>query len=339
MKLQGLQVARGVAALLVVLYHLTGYAQDKLGYVVPGGVFRVGLAGVDFFFVLSGLIITLTHAGDLGRPGRLGPYVLRRLTRIYPLCWILTLGKLSLCLLLPGLASPAKLRPDVIVASLALFPLPAPWLTPVLAVAWTLSHEMLFYALFALGVVLGGRALTGMLALWTVAIVAVRPSPASSYLLRFLLAPRNLEFVLGCAAGAVVLAVRRAERWAGVVFVVGLVGFAAAALRVSIAGAADTEFLLLFGPPSTAIVLGATLSERQRPAWRARMPAWSVGLGDASYALYLVHFLAFDVVYHALRVTDALPRVPRPLVVPALLGAALAAGVAVHRFVEVPVTA
>src|SRR5262249_51390748 len=179
-----------------------------------------------------------------------------------------TLGKLSLCLLLPGLASPVKLRPDVIVASLALFPLPAPWLTPVLAVAWTLSHEMLFYALFALGIMLGARVLGALLALWTVAIAVVHVPPGTSYLLRFLLIPRNVEFVLGCGAAALVLYVRRAERWAATVLAVGLVWFAGSALRVWLVGAADIDFFRLFAFPSTAIALGATLLERRGPAWR-----------------------------------------------------------------------
>ena len=54
-RLLGIQFARGLAALLVVIYHgsrmvaLPQYAGHK-GF---GGFFEFGYAGVDFFFVLS----------------------------------------------------------------------------------------------------------------------------------------------------------------------------------------------------------------------------------------------------------------------------------------------
>src|ERR1700737_2029314 len=78
-KLLGLQVLRGVAAVLVVLHHVAAtLALPKyMGLVVAGGIFApLGRAGVDLFFVLSGFIIYYVHHGDIGRPRRLGRYTL-----------------------------------------------------------------------------------------------------------------------------------------------------------------------------------------------------------------------------------------------------------------------
>jgi exopolysaccharide production protein ExoZ len=65
-------MARGVAALMVVFYHTTRSLSlpQYLGYIPLNNVFGFGHAGVDFFFVLSGFIITRTHTVDIGRPHR-----------------------------------------------------------------------------------------------------------------------------------------------------------------------------------------------------------------------------------------------------------------------------
>ncbi len=72
-RLSGVQAARGVAALMVVLYHATRALSlpQYLGYIPFDNAFGFGHAGVDFFFVLSGFIIMHAHAADIGKPERL----------------------------------------------------------------------------------------------------------------------------------------------------------------------------------------------------------------------------------------------------------------------------
>src|SRR5690349_9010218 len=90
-KLNSLQICRGLAALLVLLFHATFMSQTYLDYRPLDGVFRFGYSGVDFFFVLSGFIIFWAHHGELGHPTALRPYVRRRFVRIYPLYWIVAI--------------------------------------------------------------------------------------------------------------------------------------------------------------------------------------------------------------------------------------------------------
>src|SRR3984885_1419086 len=84
-RLEGVEAGRGVAALLVVLYHAALHVEgDVPGSAVLWGLPHFGHAGVDFFFVLSGFIISFVHRKDVGRPDRLGHYLERRFTRVFP---------------------------------------------------------------------------------------------------------------------------------------------------------------------------------------------------------------------------------------------------------------
>ena len=89
---------RGVACLLVVLFHSSGVAflsmeaqgtapqQSGLAGIVLS-ITRIGWIGVPFFFVISGYAISAT--ADSSRRGRGGPigYFKRRFRRIYPPFW------------------------------------------------------------------------------------------------------------------------------------------------------------------------------------------------------------------------------------------------------------
>jgi peptidoglycan/LPS O-acetylase OafA/YrhL len=71
---------RGVAALLVALFHLNVYsAIYSLDFIRNGYLF------VDFFFVLSGFVITHTYGDRLKTLKDLGTFATRRFVRLWPL--------------------------------------------------------------------------------------------------------------------------------------------------------------------------------------------------------------------------------------------------------------
>jgi exopolysaccharide production protein ExoZ len=71
-KLLSLQYIRGIAALLVVLYHATNMLiESGSGYVYLHGIFQFGYMGVDIFFILSGFIIFYIHYSHIGDKGQL----------------------------------------------------------------------------------------------------------------------------------------------------------------------------------------------------------------------------------------------------------------------------
>lgn len=153
---QPLQALRGIAALLVMLYHLGGVASlDKYF-----GIAWLDLPcsytdfGVEIFFVLSGFIIALTHQRDWGRSERLGAFLYKRSSRIFPLYWLIFTAVGCAILLSPALRAANPHDLPTILKSLLLLPQDPAVVggtgAPILIVAWSLQYEMVFYALFAL---------------------------------------------------------------------------------------------------------------------------------------------------------------------------------------------
>ena len=78
--LLSIQYLRAVAAMFVVIFHITA--------LMPGMVFTfdAGQAGVDIFFVISGYVMWMTGQGQA--PGN---FMMRRIIRIVPLYWAITM--------------------------------------------------------------------------------------------------------------------------------------------------------------------------------------------------------------------------------------------------------
>jgi len=92
---RSLDGARGLAILLVVLYHSTLFRQvesllDELLVALP----RLGWSGVDLFFVLSGFLITRILLRERETPLYFKPFYARRVLRIFPLYYALLIAVL-----------------------------------------------------------------------------------------------------------------------------------------------------------------------------------------------------------------------------------------------------
>ena len=73
-----LQAGRGIAAILVVIFHTASFVGGNSKYWHREWLARglAGLAlGVEYFFVLSGAVILLAHMDDIGRPATLPSYL------------------------------------------------------------------------------------------------------------------------------------------------------------------------------------------------------------------------------------------------------------------------
>ena len=164
--LESLQGARGIAAVLVVLYHCST-AIFGLAKYAPGDPFHRAFAsgrfGVELFFVISGFIIFSTHRHDVSRPRRLGSFLRKRFLRIYPVYWVVLAALLPAYAAMPRLGDGSALRPLTILSSLTLVHVGTP--SMVLGVSWTLCFEILFYALFAT-LILDRRLGIAVLAVW-----------------------------------------------------------------------------------------------------------------------------------------------------------------------------
>lgn len=286
-QLQSLQAFRGLAALAVVFYHAGLFSQRRLGQDFCGNFFQHGDMGVDFFFVLSGFIITLVHWDDVGRPERAPRYLWRRFFRIYPLLFLLTTFKLAAGLVMP--MDKEGLDATRVISAYLLLPM-MDGSMPVITAAWTLCHEALFYGVF-LGVILLGRGVgRWLLTGWALALLLVHGAGLKLVgLPAFLLDAHNVQFLLGVA---VCLALRRGSLSAGliwaVVLVAGALVWAALPLMVEQNGKDQSMAVRLLLGVAFAGVIAVAVSAERRGLWK-KTPAWAVWLGEASYSIYLGH--------------------------------------------------
>ncbi|MEH3086328.1 MAG: acyltransferase [Xylophilus ampelinus] len=329
-KLQGIEAGRGLAAFLVVMYHAARHFKADIGYLPWGGIFHFGHVGVDFFFVLSGFLIYFVHAGDLGRPQRLVRYLRRRTVRIYPVYWAALLGALALVLL-----SRNQTVPEAWLLLQTMF-LAQPLGTPLLGVAWTLQHEMLFYGVFALAI-LNVRLGQAVLCFWLCMILAQWAAGASWFqqdLYRIAMNPFNLEFFMGMGGAWLVRRKAALAGRPGLLLAVGGLLFAvlAVAENAGLFESYGNPARVAYGLVSTALVVGLAGVDRVRGAPAVLMAR----LGGASYSIYLFHLMAIGVGYKAMEVAGLLRLLPVPLSYALVCTGAIAAGLLISRWIEFP---
>lgn len=328
-KLLGIEAGRGIAAMLVVVYHCARHLKADFGYLPMGGIAHFGHAGVDFFFVLSGFIIYYVHAQDVGRPARCGHYFKQRFTRVYPLYWIVLLATLVLASL-----SSHRSMPSLLDGFNSFLLLPQDK-DPIVGVAWTLEHEILFYLVFSIGILhrsAGRVLLAAWAALIAVAAVGALPHDLPVWV-RKLATSFNAEFFMGMLAARLIIDGR--ARFALPCLVAGVAGFLAAGACEDLGwmdGYAATA-RIWYGVPSMLMVIGLVQLERGN---RLRIPGFLASAGRASYAIYLVHLIAIGIGYKLLLVSGMLAILPLWVTYILLSAAAIAAGMVVSQLVEYP---
>jgi peptidoglycan/LPS O-acetylase OafA/YrhL len=212
-----IDLLRGIAILLVVLYHVehlilfpAGYSlvHDAMGasHIAAGSwllrlvflPFHMGRVGVNLFFVISGLCIHLRfardQAADPGAPFSLATFFLRRFFRIYPVYWAaLAIGAIVAPPLYGALyadtppAAPVTTT-TVLLHVFMLHSFSKIAIMSVIVSMWSIATEEQFYLLYPLVFVKLGRRLTtprivvGLLVLtviWRLAIVLANPVPVT----------------------------------------------------------------------------------------------------------------------------------------------------------------
>ena len=145
--LPALDGLRGVAVLLVILYHSLG----EIRTASVGDLFQAGWAGVDLFFVLSGFLITRILLQTRERGAYFRTFYVRRALRIWPLYFLLLAFAFGVMgRLLPAMAFDSERYPWTIYA-LYLQNLWLPDFGPApLNVTWSLAIEEQFYLVWPL---------------------------------------------------------------------------------------------------------------------------------------------------------------------------------------------
>jgi len=335
-KLPYIQVLRACAALSIVVLHAqydAGLMAARLGWQFRPFQHIPWAAGVDVFFVISGFIIVHASRNLFEAPGAGKVFLARRAARVVPLYWTATTLYLAVALVSPDVLNRMILEPGFVIASYLFVPLARPdgVVQPLYSLGWTLNYEMYFYLLFALVIMLPmRRAVIGLTAGLAAAAVlgslVALPQP-----LAFWANPIILEFAFGMA-----LALVKAE---GLVLSRSVRAVLVAGGLMLLLGAAQADLprFVAFGVPASLFVAAAALGpDRVRPATRLTQAAGA--LGDASYALYLIHPFVIRAGREVL-VRSGLASVIGPwgYVALAVVGAVVAS-LAVFRWYERPVT-
>jgi exopolysaccharide production protein ExoZ len=276
---------------MVVYYHLTVQIPTYTPYLDFHGAFdsrNLG-TGVHIFFVISGFIMMATTQRVLP-----GEFLRRRLIRIVPLYWLLTIAVVILSYL--NYFKQTVVTPDRIAKSLLFVPYVASSgrIEPLLVPGWTLNVEMFFYLSFSAALcisrsyrsmvisvffavlVLGGRALS---------------DPIQSPVLWLLTREWMLEFCTGMLIGQLYLRSQLVvSKWICLVSIVCGFGILLSG------GLLSLGIPILYVLPATLIVLGIVGYE---VGFGFKLWKPVALLGDASYSIYLSHLFALALLlYH-----------------------------------------
>lgn len=272
---RSIQALRAVAALLVVGHHLLGK-------------FGVGAAGVDVFFVISGFIM-----GTIGVRESPGQFVLKRICRIVPLYWLVTLMMCAGALL--GVFTRFSFDSATLLKSLFFIPYfdPSGQIWPLVVPAWTLNVEMLFYVVFALSLLTNAAVWVATALLMALMAVGMILHPESAAL-KLWTTPLLIEFIVGLLL-ATVIKPRNAPTGLAMILagVAGLI-WAGMSWRFD-----DSWRALVWGLPASLIVCGALTIERAG-RWPKIGLRWLERIGDSSYSLYLTHGLVIAFMHRRL---------------------------------------
>jgi len=291
--LLSIQYLRGVAALMVVLFHATN--RD----------WRVGQAGVDIFFFISGFIMWTTTVA----PRSITPqkFLTRRLIRIVPLYWAITLFTAWIALT-PKFRIAFDFNPEWLLRSLLFLPsagvsdghVHQPATFPVLPVGWTLNLEMFFYIIFTIALFLPeARRLLTIVILVSAPVVAgwvFRDGISENA--AFYGSPLMLEFAGGVVIGAMYSGARVSK---GVLGAAGVLGLILIAFLIAEHPPVGFSRIFRYGLPAAALIAGAVVIEpllQKRPITLLKI------LGDASYSIYLAHIPAMALVRKLIGVSN-----------------------------------
>ncbi|MDA9468323.1 acetyltransferase [Bradyrhizobium sp. CCBAU 53415] len=358
---------RGIAATSVVIHHLllmpTFLAAFPHNAWINCSFFRSAWLLVDLFFVLSGMVMSLSYVeSDFGRFS-LREFMVRRLARVYPLHIVMLMANLlfrllRISLVMAGVvvAAPAAFEVNnaysfflnvLLLHSMGFIDYLS-WNGP----SWSISVEFYTYLVFGLIVLLAQR----MRSLLWFYVLCGALAVGSLVVIIFVLGKRSLELqtefgILRCFVSFFlgVLTVRIVDRLPvkpgrAVEGVLQFVAMIASIALVSLAEANPASTIL--APVTFAIFLGSLLAfPNALPLPRILAAKPLVWLGRRSYSIYMVHALVVLFAEYAVRALGAGPiaaldriwaGLPSTLNLIVSLAAVLAVANLTYLYVEIP---
>ena len=238
-------------------------------------------------------------ASTKGRQTTSTAFLRRRLTRIAPLYWLVTMAIFSALLVGLNPVGVASWEWSDIAASFLFLGMERSdgYPGPLLGVGWTLAYEAFFYAVFGVALFARKNAAALVVAVIMFCVLSGLIAKPTSFSAQFYTAPILLEFAFGMGLAHLTL-----KRAGGPLVAAGSIGLMVGAAILSTlispnlitpGGTGAIWRAICFGLPATLIVAGAISLESSGVVCRN---PFTLDQGDASYALYLIHLPLIQVV-------------------------------------------
>jgi len=304
-QLRSIQALRALAALAVMAAHLYGIEERQSGgTTLLSSIWVTGVSGVDLFFVVSGFVMVWVASDSEPSVENSSSFLFARFLRIYPVWWLFA-GIMAAYLLVSygtpwdpdRLSGRGVTGVEHLWKSLLLVPHNA---FPVLSLGWTLMHEIYFYVVFALVLLLPRSYRIPALLIWGLVIFASISANLTDHfadtLVSLALFPMTLEFLMGAAAAYAIKSGQTRLCWPALF--AGLALFAWSCASVDFLGNTPdlaTVRTFTFGTAFALIVYAVVAFEQSTRLGRF-IPDLLVRLGDWSYSLYLCHILVISAI-------------------------------------------
>lgn len=337
-KYYNIQALRGIAALLVVFSHLL-IIEKKYGgseTILPE-VFRFGVSGVDLFFVISGFIMVTVTKNKFQSVKESSNFILHRITRIYPPYWFYSFLVLIVFLVHPEWVNSAQGNKVDILYSFLLFPSDT---LPLLNVGWTLIHEIYFYIVFTIFLLLlSEKYLIHALLLWGIAIALFNLySEATEPLVLLVTSPLTYEFIAGCFLA---IFYRHDKAKISNILLILIIGVTIILSSYFFMRHFNYYHLtpeswsraLILGTPALIVTYCVLVAGKNKFIFSQ----WLIKIGDASYSIYLTHVLTFSALGRLWSLFPIDSFLDNLIILPVFVFLACVVGILSYRFIEKPV--
>lgn len=364
-----IQALRAIAAILVVFCHseqFTSFAFDVHMVKYLGQCF--GNFGVDIFFVISGFIMFYINHDKFGKPNVVGKFLQRRLLRIFPIYWVITL--FVLIFIIPSTmykyALPESQYATInsvqnltyLLQNFLLIPSfnhDSQPIATVIGPAWTLIYEMFFYYIFGFFLFFNKKfCIYGLNIIFLLLVLSSLMMNLSVFhyqphgFLSFVSFYGNniiFEFIFGCFLANRYLNNKFLNTQLAVLSIIFAMFIFVLAYHIpekhywELHGFMRFSLIyhikMLGGGVPAALLLYGVLSLEARKV--IQVPRFLIKLGNASYSIYLFHFPLFIVLLLAMfKKTSEYFLIPGDIVVLFVWLTCVSGGYLAYLYVEVP---
>jgi exopolysaccharide production protein ExoZ len=290
--------------MLVVFLHLQ-HVEGKYFHTNIMFPFQYGWMGVDLFFVISGVVISIVTEGKFGNRSNATTFLYHRFARIYPTFWFFYFITLVPYLINPLWINAASGHHADLLKSFLLIP---NQYDNLVGQAWTLSYELNFYVVFFLLLLLiPERFVPVALVIWGASIGMLDrffPVPYDHWVLWVVTNPLIFEFLAGCILFRIYRRVQLNRRVGQALVVLALLIFSAVVVWTDYAHDSNSDWLknAYWLRPCICGLMGALLLLGVMVIERTGLPRFLIPLtllGDWSYSIYLSHEMFIELISRA----------------------------------------